>query len=39
MTLNRKHNNHAAAAKYARRLIDLNPDPKVVANVSWLELH
>jgi len=26
-----KANNHASAAKFARRLIDLNPDPKIVA--------
>lgn len=26
-----KANNHASAAKFARRLIELNPDPKIVA--------
>ncbi|EKM58105.1 uncharacterized protein PHACADRAFT_252139 [Phanerochaete carnosa HHB-10118-sp] len=26
-----KANNHAAAAKFARRLLELNPDPKIVA--------
>jgi len=26
-----KANNHATAARFARRLIDLNPDPKIVA--------
>ncbi|KAK7676789.1 hypothetical protein QCA50_020257 [Cerrena zonata] len=26
-----KANNHATAAKFARRLLDLNPDPKIVA--------
>jgi hypothetical protein len=30
-----KANNHASAAKFARRLIDLNPDPKIVAQVCW----
>lgn len=30
-----KANNHASAAKFARRLIDLNPDPKIAAQVSW----
>lgn len=29
-----KANNHATAAKFARRLLDLNPDPKIVAQVS-----
>jgi len=28
-----KANNHATAAKLARRLLDLNPDPKIVAQV------
>lgn len=28
-----KANNHATAAKFARRLLDLNPDPKKVAQV------
>jgi len=28
-----KANNAAAAAKFARRLLDLNPDPKIVAQV------
>lgn len=28
-----KANNHASAAKFARRLLDLNPDPKIVAQV------
>lgn len=31
-----KANNHATAAKFARRLLDLNPDPKIVAQVSIL---
>ena len=29
-----KANNHAAAANFARRLLKLNPDPKIVAHVS-----
>ena len=29
-----KANNHATSAKLARRLLDLNPDPKIVAQVS-----
>jgi len=29
-----KANNHASAAKFARRLIELNPDPKIVAQVN-----
>jgi coatomer subunit alpha len=29
-----KANNHATAAKFARRLIELNPDPKIVAQVG-----
>ena len=29
-----KANNHATAAKFARRLLDLNPDPKIVAQVG-----
>ena len=33
-----KVNNHASAAKFARRLIDLNPDPKIVAQVNWFPL-
>lgn len=28
-----KANNHATASKFARRLLDLNPDPKIVAQV------
>jgi coatomer subunit alpha len=28
-----KANNHADAARFARRLIDLKPDPKIVAQV------
>lgn len=30
-------NNHVTAAKFARRLIDLNPDPRIVAQVrsNW----
>lgn len=28
-----KANNHATAAKFARRLLELNPDPKIVAHV------
>ena len=34
-----KANNHATAAKFARRLLDLNPDPKIVAQVSTAVLH
>lgn len=30
-----KANNHATAAKFARRLLELNPDPKIVAQVSY----
>jgi hypothetical protein len=33
-----KANNQAAAAKFARRLLDLNPDPKVVAVVCILSI-
>lgn len=33
-----KANNHASAAKFARRLIDLNPDPKIVAQVNRLSV-
>ena len=33
-----KANNHASAAKFARRLIELNPDPKIVAQVNWLSV-
>lgn len=29
-----KANNHATAAKFARRLLELGPDPKIVAQVS-----
>ena len=29
-----KANNQATAAKFARRLLDLNPDPKIVAQVG-----
>lgn len=29
-----KANNHATGAKLARRLLDLNPDPKIVAQVG-----
>lgn len=29
-----KANNHATAAKLARRLLELNPDPKIAASVS-----
>jgi hypothetical protein len=29
-----KANNHATAARFARRLLELNPDPKIVAQVS-----
>ena len=29
-----KANNHATAAQFARRLLELNPDPKIVAQVS-----
>jgi coatomer protein complex subunit alpha (xenin) len=31
-----KANNHAHAAKFARRLIELNPDPRIVAQVRAL---
>ena len=31
-----KANNHASAAKFARKLIDLKPDPKIVAQVNLL---
>jgi len=31
-----KANNHATAAKFARRLLELNPDPKIVSQVSHL---
>jgi coatomer subunit alpha len=30
-----KANNHATAAKFARRLLELNPDPKIVAQVCY----
>ena len=33
-----KANNHATAAKLARRLLDLNPDPKIVAQVRLITL-
>ena len=33
-----KANNHASAAKFARKLIDLNPDPKIIAQVNWLAI-
>ena len=33
-----KANNHASAAKFARRLIELNPDPKIVAQVNRLSM-
>ena len=33
ITVFAKANNHATAAKFARRLLDLNPDPKIVAQV------
>lgn len=33
-----KANNHATAAKFARRLLELNPDPKIVAQVSLPQL-
>ena len=33
-----KANNHASAAKFARRLIELNPDPKIVAQVNRLSV-
>ena len=29
-----KANNHAHAARFAKRLLDLKPDPKIVAQVS-----
>ena len=28
-----KANNHSSAARFARRLLELNPDPKIVAQV------
>lgn len=31
-----KANNHATAAKFAKRLLELNPDPKIVAQVGYL---
>jgi hypothetical protein len=31
-----KANNHATAAKFARRLLELNPDPKIVAQVCCI---
>lgn len=31
-----KANNHATAAKFARRLLELNPDPKIVAQVCYI---
>ena len=31
-----KANNHATAAKFARRLLELNPDPKIVSQVRFL---
>lgn len=34
-----KANNHATAAKFARRLLELNPDPKIVAQVGADEVH
>ena len=34
-----KANNHATAAKFARRLLELNPDPKIVAQVSQKRMH
>jgi coatomer protein complex subunit alpha (xenin) len=34
-----KANNHATAAKLARRLLQLNPDPKIVAQVLFLMPH
>lgn len=33
-----KANNHATAAKLARRLLDLSPDPKIAASVRKLPL-
>lgn len=36
MLVNKKVFNNAAAAKFAQRLIDLNPDPKVVQQVRTL---
>jgi coatomer subunit alpha len=33
-----KANNHATAAKFARRLLELNPDPKIVAQVCCLAI-
>ena len=30
-----KANNHASAARFARRLLELNPDPKIVAQVRF----
>jgi coatomer protein complex subunit alpha (xenin) len=34
-----KANNHATAAKLARRLLQLNPDPKIVAQVPSYNTH
>lgn len=34
-----KANNHATAAKFARRLLELNPDPKIVAQVRVIFAH
>ena len=34
-----KANNHATAAKFARRLLELNPDPKIVAQVFTTALY
>jgi coatomer subunit alpha len=31
-----KANNHATAARFAKRLLDLNPDPKIVSQVGHL---
>ena len=31
-----KANNHVTAAKFARRLLELNPDPKIVSQVRFL---
>jgi coatomer protein complex subunit alpha (xenin) len=36
MLINKKANNHASAANYARRLLELNPDPSVAQKVRSL---
>lgn len=34
-----KANNHATSAKLARKLLELNPDPKIVAQVIYVPLY